>query len=421
MGLTYYLMVLPVRHFRVNRHLVAVESAFAEHLRMMRSRVGDNGYRLFIASPAMTAEVYEYRKQGFSMIDEETDLISFYTLFSDDAVHSVGDNVRCVYQAMRTVLSLVRRSSCVHSGLSWSAGLPFEFASILFGIVLRRRTVFVVDIDFRNSAYMSYKIGDWSWKSYVLCRYIYDTARSVQIQIAARWCSVVLLKGGKMAADFGAGRPNVHNFLDSSHCENNILDAESLEEKIQVIRDRSQPLQLTYFGRLTPYKGVDRCLRAVAMAHEAGANVRFDIVGGGEQLDALRNLATEYGANSYVRFLDSRPFDQQFFCLLYKYHLLLAAPLREDTPRSALDAMAAGVPYLAFNTYYYRELLQSGAGQTVPWPDVEAMTRAIIELEANREQIVRMVEHSVAFARANTQEVWLDRRFGWTFPPKAIR
>jgi len=135
----------------------------------------------------------------------------------------------------------------------------------------------------------------------------------------------------------------------------------------------------------------------------------------------LRDLATEYDANSYVRFLDSRPFDQQFFCLLYQYHLLLAAPLREDTPRSALDAMAAGVPYLAFNTYYYRELLQSGAGQTVPWPDVEAMTRAIIELEANREQIVRMVEHSVAFARANTQEVWLDRRFGWTFPPKAIQ
>jgi glycosyltransferase involved in cell wall biosynthesis len=152
------------------------------------------------------------------------------------------------------------------------------------------------------------------------------------------------------------------------------------------------------------------------MAKQAGANVQLDIIGGGEQLDALRSLSAKCDADSYVQFKGGLPFNQQFFSLLYQYHLLLAAPLREDTPRSALDAMAAGVPYLAFDTYYYRELLESGAGRTVPWLDVEAMAQAIVELDRNREQLVGMVKRSVAYACANTQEVWLERRLAWTLP-----
>lgn len=411
-------MVLPVQHFRISRCLVAVEGAFAEHLRMMRNKIGEEASRLVIASPAMAEEAYKNRKQVMSVIDEEKETISFCTLFSENETQSLSGKVRHLFSTMRTIYSLTERSFCVHSGLSWRVWLPFEFASILFGIILRRRTVFVVDIDYRNSALMSYRIGDWSWKSYALCRHIYDTARSLQLRVAVRYCSVVLLKGRKMVADFGRGRPNVKYILDSAHSEENIIDARSLEKKIKEVGDSSMPIRLTYFGRLTAYKGIDRCLRATALAKQAGANVQLDIIGGGEQFDALRHLSAECDAESYVRFHCGQPFNQQFFCFLYQYHLLLAAPLREDTPRSALDAMAAGVPYLAFDTYYYRELLQSGAGRTVPWLDVESMAQAIVELDRNREQLVNMVERSVAFASANTQEIWLERRLAWTLPSK---
>jgi glycosyltransferase involved in cell wall biosynthesis len=416
MSTTDYLMVLPVPHFRVGHRRVAVESAFAEHLRMMRRKIGDAGDTLVVASPSMRAEAYESRKQGLSIIDEEKGTISFCTLYSEDAIHSPLDKIRHFYPVMRTVYTISKQSFCIHSGLSWSVWLPFEFASILIGTVLGRRTVFVVDIDFRNSAFMSYKTGDWSWKSYLLCRLIYDNVRSLQLRIAARYCSLVMLKGRKLVADFGGGRSNVKYILDAAHSENNVIDARLLEKKVRDIRDRSQPVRLTYFGRLTAYKGIDRCLRAVATAKHSGANVQLDIIGSGEQLDALRRLTIECHADSYVRFYGSLLFNQEFFGLLYQYHLLLAAPLREDTPRSALDAMAAGIPYLAFDTYYYRELLESEAGRTVPWPDVNAMAQVIVNLERNREELVSMVEHSVEYARANTQEIWLERRFTWTLP-----
>ncbi len=385
---------------------------------MMKSSMGEDVRRLIIASPAMGEEAYKDKAQMMSVIDEETEKIGFCAIFSESNTRSLKGKIRHFFPVMRRIYALTQRSFCVHSGLSWNIFLPFEFASILSGIILRRRTVFVVDIDYRNSAKMSYRVGDWSWKNYALCRYVYDNWRSLQLRVAARYCSVVLLKGRKMVTDFASGRSNVKYILDASHSEENIIDDSSLKSKLCELGDSSRPLRLTYFGRLTAYKGIDRCVQAVVMAKKAGANVQLDIIGSGEQLEPLRRLSAEYDADSFVRFLGGRPFNQEFFRFLYQYHLLLAAPLREDTPRSALDAMAAGVPYLAFDTYYYRELLESGAGRTVAWLDVEAMAQAIVELSRNRQQLVSMVESSVAYARANTQEIWLERRLAWTLPSK---
>src|SRR5579862_1397064 len=410
---TDYTMVLPVRHFRIDETHVAVESAFAEHLRMMRSRIGEAANRLVIASPGMSDAAYEAAKRSLAVMDENAEKITFQTLFTQGESLSTARKIKLFPSVMRSLRGLAKNSFCIHSGLSWDVWLPFEFASILYGILLKRRTVFVVDIDYRNSAYMSYRNGDWSRKSYLVCKYLYDTARSLQVWTAARYCSLVLLKGKKMAEDFGGGRPNVRAFLDASHSEKNIIPGNSLAQKLKAVRDEKQPLRLVYFGRLTAYKGIDRCLRAAAEARSKGANLTLDIVGGGEQAEALKNLAHELGAEEWVTFHGALPFNQGFFELLYTFHLLLAAPLREDTPRSALDGMAAGVPYLAFDTYYYRELLESGAGRVVPWPEVGAMVAMLVHLDKNRAEVAEMVEHAVAFAGSNTQEIWLERRQAW--------
>ena len=409
-----YMMVLPVRHFRIDESRVAIESAFAGHLRMMQTAIEETGGKLVVASPSMTGVSYESVKNGLSIIDETIDGINFQTLFYDDAIRSSGDKIRLFRPLMRRLYALAKESYCIHSSPSWDALIPFEFASIVSGIRLKRRTVFVVDIDYRKSAYMSYKSGDWSLKSYLVCKSIYDVVRSLQLVIASKYCSLVLLKGKKLAKDFGKGRPNVKDFLDSSHSEKNIIPPEQLSEKIRAIHNTSQPLRLAYFGRLTAYKGIDRCLRAVALARQSNANVTLDIVGGGDQQDMLVRLTHELGIDDCVFFHGPMLFDQKLFHLLYQFHVLLAAPLREDTPRSVLDAMAAGMSYLAFDTYYYRQLMESGAGSVVPWADLEAMAQNIVRLEKNRETVARMAEAAVAYSRCNTQEIWLDRRMAWT-------
>jgi glycosyltransferase involved in cell wall biosynthesis len=415
-----YLMILPVRHFRLDDHRVAIEGAFAEHLRLMRSKIGETASQLVVGSPLMASAAYERSKRSLSVIDEEREKITFHNLFDDDDLRSWRDRIRLFWPAMRSVYRLVRQSFWVHSGLSWDMRLPIEFAAIIFGLIFRRRTVFVVDIDYRNSALMSYRNGDWSLKNYLACKYLYDVGRSAQVRLATRFCSLVLLKGEKMVKDFGKGRPTVKNILDASHSERYIIDHGSLAEKLRAIRRVDCPLKLTYFGRLTAYKGVDLCIRAVANARRAKGNVTLDIIGEGEEIETLRRLTDTLKVGEYVAFHGARVFDQEFFRFLYRFHLLLAAPLREDTPRNVLDAMAAGIPYLAFDTYYYRQLLESGAGAIVAWPDVDAMTRSLIDLERNRDKIVKMVENAIAFARLNTQEEWLKRRLTWTMGSNPI-
>ncbi len=412
-------MVLPVRHMRVDDHRVAVESPFAEHLRMMRAKLPASATALMIASPGMTAQAYEAGKQSWAIIDEDVDKIGFVTLFSDDSIGGSAGKLKILPRVTRTLRDLAKNSICVHSGLSWDVWLPFEFLSILVALTLKRPTVFVVDIDYRKSAYMSWRTGVWSRKSYLICKNVYDRARSVQVSVASRFCSLVLLKGKQMAEDFGRNRPAVKDFIDASHSESNIIDAQSLELKLAALRDTSAPLKLIYFGRLVAYKGIDRCITAVANARRAGANVTFHIVGGGDQDAALRKLTADLAAEDYITFAGFRPFNQEFFRFLYEFDILLAAPLREDTPRSAIDAMAAGIPFLAFDTYYYKQLAQTGAGSVVPWPDEGELSRSIVALSQDRERVAKMVLAAVTFAQQNTQEIWLDRRLDWTF--SAIR
>ena len=95
--------------------------------------------------------------------------------------------------------------------------------------------------------------------------------------------------------------------------------------------------------------------------------------------------------------------------------VLLAAPLSEDTPRSALDAQASGQYVLSYDTYYYRDLQESGAAvEVVPWGNVEAMGRALVALSHDRDRLTKAIERGVAFARQNTQEIWLQKRLTWT-------
>jgi hypothetical protein len=58
--------------------------------------------------------------------------------------------------------------------------------------------------------------------------------------------------------------------------------------------------------------------------------------------------------------------------------------------------------------------LESGAGRVVPWPEIEAMAKMLVHLEKNRHEVAGMIEGAVAFARSNTQEIWLERREAWT-------
>ena len=404
-----YLMVLRVPGHRCGPDAFEIESAFAEHLRMLRRKLGPLAETLVLAAPELSAA--QRAPLTLARVEAREGIV-----FRGLCPAGLG---RLAYlRRLRSVLAALReeveRADVVHAGLS-DPFRPLEFPALVMARRRGKPTISVTDIDNRHSARMRYRTGQWSLRQYLSSRLVYDGAEHLQQLYAVRRFSLVLLKGAALAADYGRGRSNVKNFLDSAFEAEQIIPPARLEVKVRDAADAERPLRAIYFGRLVPYKGVDHMLRAVRAALDLGARVELQVVGEGEARPALEALAAELRLERQVSFAGALPFGALLFERLYDAQVLLAAPLAEDTPRSALDACAAGEALLAYDTYYYRELAQAGAPvELVPWRDHAAMGRRLLELDRDRPRLAAHLRAARAFAVPNTQEAWLDRRVEWT-------
>jgi glycosyltransferase involved in cell wall biosynthesis len=404
-----YLMVLAVPVHKSGPTTLRVESAFAQHLRMFKQRLGPTVATLVLMGPALDAQDAEALPLESIEADEG---VEFLPLFPA-RVGRLGF-YRQWPRILRMLYKQVRSADVVHAGPS-TLHRMFEFPAIVMARALGKKTVYVSDIDHRRSPEMAYRTGRWTWRQYFVGRWIHGSAMHWQHRIAAASCSLVLLKGSQLANDYGRGRPQVKNFLDAAFEQEHVIELDRLAAKAQKAASASTPLRLVYFGRLVAYKGVDHMLRGVRAALDAGAHIDFEIIGDGEERDRLETLASELVLGDCVRFVGAVSFGEALFVRLHEAHVLLAAPLMEDTPRSALDALASGIALVSYDTYYYRELHLAGAPVTlVPWLDHAAMGRAIVAMDRQRETVAQALLAARSFAVPNTQAAWLDKRIAWT-------
>ncbi|HEB89885.1 MAG TPA: glycosyltransferase [Deltaproteobacteria bacterium] len=409
-----YLIVVDARCHPVEPGVVATESAFAAHLRLLRTRLGPRFDRLVLAAPSMSRSEFEANRAHLGSLSEKDDGIVYLPLFSDDD-RIIDYWFKDARRILPALWRAVRSASIVHSGLAYDLYRPSTFIAILFAILLRRRSIFFIDIDFRNKAKMHLHNGTWSYKSYFVCRYLFDPLRRLQVWIAARACSLCLLKSAQLVADYGRGRPNVRNFLDTAHSESHIIPPDAFERKMAFLRDPDVPLKIVFFGRFVRYKGLDQLLWAVHRAREkSGRPFEVLLIGSGDQRPAIEALRRDLGAEDWCDLREPISFGPALFDVLRECTLHVATPMLEDTPRAAFDAMAAGLPVVAFDIAYYRDLRETGAVETVPWPDKEALANRLVALDQDRPRLERMARRAVVAATANTQEIWLDRRVAWT-------
>jgi glycosyltransferase involved in cell wall biosynthesis len=407
-----YLIVVPAPFRRIDARRGAVESAFARHLVALRASLRPSHDEIVVAAPAMDAAEYGQVQSRCLELDAERDGVRFVAL-RPAAAGRVGTLVR-VPAMLCALWREIGRAGVVHAGPS-QLFAPMENLALALGYLRGRRLVYVVDIDWRESARMNLATGAWSQGVYLRSRWVHHAWLALQTRVARRTCDLLLLKGRKLIADYGRGAPNAHAFLDAVHSAEMVLDPTVAAAKRERIAHSAGPLRCLYFGRLTRYKGVSSMIEAVAAARAKGAQLTFDIFGEGEQEAELRALVAAKGLERHVTFHASQPYGHGFLGAIDEFELMLAAPLSEDTPRSAVDAQARGIPLLAFDTYYYRELADAGASvMCSPWRDVEAMAQRLVELASERAKLADLVPPAVEFARQNTQEIWLARRAAWT-------
>jgi len=408
-----YLMVLPVQAMELPDGRVAIEGAFLEHLRLLRQTLPVEIAFLNVMGPQMSREHYLKHSSHLAEFSPADEGIIFSPL-EPGGVSPLRFYLTHFIGGCKAIWSAVKMANIVHAGPSHIFRVS-EFIGILAALITKTPSIFVVDVDWREGAKMNYASGRWNFRSYLLARYLYQPLFSVQVHLASRFCSLVLLKGQGLVDAYGSDRPHVKNLLDAAHSYEHIIPAEELSVKLKGLTDLARPLNLVYFGRLTAYKGVDRCLlimRKLEDRHPGRFNLK--IIGAGEESDKLEEMAVQLGLTEVVDFLGPRAFGPELFNELRRCDIALATPLAPDAPRSALDAMCSGLPLLAFDIEYYTSLRDnSSAVVTVAWDEIDQAAKALEQLEKDRGELTRMVMAAVMFASENTQDSWLKKRAQW--------
>ena len=134
-----YLMVLPVPGYRAGDAAFEIESAFAEHLRVLRRKLGPLADTSTIAAP-------EFR------IDEQQEHIYFRPMFP--ASLGRGAYLRRLPWIIAALHREIDRADVVHAGPS-PLFRPFEFAALMMASARGKKTISVTDIDHRRSARMN--------------------------------------------------------------------------------------------------------------------------------------------------------------------------------------------------------------------------------------------------------------------------
>ena len=149
-------------------------------------------------------------------------------------------------------------------------------------------------------------------------------------------------------------------------------------------------------GRLSPEKGFDVLLRALARLLESGADVELLLIGEGDQRPELEALAGELGCRGRVHLAGFQAETRCYFEAMDAYAL---SSLREGLPNVVLEALAMEVPLAATRIAGVPRVIDDRRNGLLVEPgSVEELADALGRLmrdEGLREQLRREGRHTV--------------------------
>lgn len=144
-----------------------------------------------------------------------------------------------------------------------------------------------------------------------------------------------------------------------------------------------RPLVVGMTGSLELSKDHPTLLRAIALLHQQGKQIRLRIVGGGTQESELKALANSLGIACIVDWTGSV---NDVISELAKFDVYaFSAKPEEGLGIALIEAMASGLPLLATDIPAVREIFKHyPEGMVVPYGDAEAMANGIWEAKNRR-------------------------------------
>jgi glycosyltransferase involved in cell wall biosynthesis len=189
----------------------------------------------------------------------------------------------------------------------------------------------------------------------------------------------------------------------------NSIDAADyvLSESKTSIRDRLELAGkiVVTVARLTPWKGVDKVMRALADLRPWVPDVRFLIVGDGPERECLERLATELGASEWVIFAGRVPHVRIPYYLKASDIFVLYSGFESGSAHVLLEAMVMGVPIVTSAKGGNPEVVENGiSGMVVEWKDQQGLRDALLRL---------LRDESLSACLVEAAHERVERLFNW--------
>lgn len=147
-----------------------------------------------------------------------------------------------------------------------------------------------------------------------------------------------------------------------------------------------------FIGQMIPRKGVVDLLEIFNRLHEEDSSLRLQLVGDGNQRPELEERAARLGCGSSVEFLGFRSDRLQ---LLSGFNLFVMTSSLEGIPRCMMEAMAVGVPVVAYDIPGVDQLVEHGrTGLLAPLGDKRALAECCRQVLSDPELSSRLVSNA---------------------------
>jgi len=139
--------------------------------------------------------------------------------------------------------------------------------------------------------------------------------------------------------------------------------------------DKGDNIVFSVVGRLHPVKNYGLFISAAHEVLKKHENVRFWIIGNGEEHEKLLKLAMEYGIEQYIKFWGYRT---DIDVALNRTDVFVQTSFTEGSPNSIAEAMRAGKPVISTRSTDLSEMIHEGKnGYVVPVGDTDALAEGM--------------------------------------------
>ena len=178
---------------------------------------------------------------------------------------------------------------------------------------------------------------------------------------------------------------------------------------------------LIFVGRIAPEKNLKFLLQAFAGVQEAYQNVRLLLVGGGPELEKLKEWVKKSRLEEYVCFTGIVSYAEipEYVCMANAF---VTASVTEVHPLTVIEAMSAGLPVLGIISPGVGDTVQDGMNGFLTHNDMAAFAAKLSRLVSEGELRSKLaqgafqtaqdyaIEHTSQILLEKYQEVWEENK-----------